>query len=99
MVSCRCDRVQKMTEKEPEWQKLHTAAGYGAMIKVCKIGRKWRVALKCRKSSGFLRSTPRSIAAKEAMCPTTLKKSVETYGFLHEIWAVVRPHITVWKSG
>ena len=64
---------KKRRKKEPEWQKLHTAAGYGGMIKVSKSGRKGRDVLKCRESSGFLRAMPRSIATKEAVYTTMLK--------------------------
>ena len=90
---------KKRRKKEPEEQKLHTAAGYGAMIKVCKIGRKGCVVLKCRKSSGFLRSTPRPIVLKDAVYTTMLKNRRKRAAFLHEMWVVVRPHFAVWKSG
>lgn len=86
MASCRCDRVQKKTEKESEEQKLHTAAGYGAMIKVCKIGRKWRVALKCRKSSGFFALDDEIDRRKKGCVSDHVEKSAKTCGFLHEMW-------------
>lgn len=99
MASCRCDRVQKKTEKESKEQNLHTAAGYGAMIKVCKIGRKGCVVLKCRKSSGFFALDDEIDRRKRGCVHDHIEKSAKTCGFLHEMWAVVHPHIAVWKSG
>ena len=78
-----CKRRRK---KEPEEQKLHTAAGYGAMIKVCKIGRKWRVVLKCRKSSGFFALDAEVDRLKRGRVHDHVEKSVKTCGFLHEMW-------------
>ena len=88
---------KKRRKKEPEEQKLHTVAGYGAMIKVCKIGRKWRVVLKCRKSSGFLRSTPRPIATKEAVCPTALKNRRRAAVFARNVGGCVSAYCRVEK--
>lgn len=85
MASCRCDRVQKRRKKEPEEQKLHTVAGYGAMIKVCKIGRKWRVVLKCRKSSGFFALDDEIDRRKRGCIPNHVEKSAKSCGFLHEM--------------
>lgn len=95
VIACK-----KKTEKESKEQKLHTAAGYGAMIKVCKIGRKGRVVLKCCKDRRFFLCTkPRLIAAKEVVCATTLKNWRKPVAFCTKCGVVMRPHIAVWKSG
>ena len=73
-----CKRRRK---KEAEEQKLHTAAGYGAMIKVCKIWRKWRVVLKCRKSSGFFALDAEADRLKRGCVHDHVEKSAKTCGF------------------
>ena len=94
VIACK-----KKTEKESKEQKLHTAAGYGAMIKACKIGRKGCVVLKCHKSSDFFALDAEADRLKRGCVHDHVEKSAKTCGFLHEMWAVVRPHIAVWKSG
>ena len=69
------------------------------MIKVCKIGRKGRVVLKCRKSSGFFALDNEIDRRKRGCVSNRVEKSAKSCGFLHEMWVDMCPHIAVWKSG
>ena len=76
VIACK-----KRRKKEPEGQKLHKEAGYGAMIKVCKIGRKGCFVLKCRKSSGFFALDAEIDRHKRGCVSDRVEKTAKTCGF------------------
>ena len=61
------------------------------MIKVCKIGRKWRVVLKCCKDRRFSVHEAEIDRRKRGCVPDHVEKSAKSCGFLLEMWGGYAP--------